>query len=75
MPGTVSPLPVMTASVIEFPQRGKGKIEELTRPHILDRLASVVGLLRLPAAHVHAVAEDVAHSAGSFLEAAYDASQ
>jgi hypothetical protein len=48
---------------------------KLTPPHILDRLASLVGLLRLPAAHVHAVAEDVAHGGGRFLEAACSASQ
>jgi len=41
----------------------------LAPPHILDPLASFIGLLRLPAAHVHAVAEHIAHGSGSFLEA------
>ena len=44
--------------------------EKLTPAHLLDPLASFVGLLRLPAAHVHAVSQDVAHGARGFLEAA-----
>lgn len=50
-------------------QKKDKKKEKLTPPHILDPLASFIGLLRLPAAHVHAVAEHIAHGSGSFLEA------
>lgn len=43
---------------------------KLTFTHATDGFAGFVRLLRLAAAHVHAVAEDVAYGAGGGLQAA-----
>ena len=74
VPGTVAPLPVCRAKLVsnQFIKTliSYIKLERLTLAHITDSFARFVGLLRLPAAHVVAVAQDVADGGGSFLEAA-----
>lgn len=44
----------------------------LTLAHLADSLTGFVGLLRLPAAHVVAVAQDVADGGGGGLEASWE---
>ena len=77
VPGTVDPLPATSGKLVstctlfhEHLRQHQGRTL-LTLAHLADSLAGFVGLLRLPAAHVVAVAQDVADGAGSGLEASW----
>lgn len=70
VPGTVCPLPASGASLSASLRHDLCVKFRLTFAHLSNRLAGLVALLRLPAAHVVAVAQHVAHGAGGGLKAA-----